>query len=238
MHSTMNDRFADRPAMTESTSAAKMLSAEPLVHPTAAIKASTLGRYTEVGARTALLEVVLSDYSYVVNDSDIAYAVIGKFCSIAAMTRINPGNHPMHRASQSHFTYRASTYFAGEADDMDFFAWRRAHRVTIGHDVWIGHGAIVLPGRSIGDGAVVAAGAVVTKDVAPYSIVAGNPARLVRPRFASDIAQRMQALAWWDWPHERLRAALPDFRALSAGAFLDRHERPCEGATSKRTAVA
>ena len=77
------------------------------------------------------LEVELGDYSYVVNDSDIAYATIGKFCSIAAMTRINPGNHPMQRASQSHFTYRASAYFPGEADEEEFFAWRRAHR---GHD--------------------------------------------------------------------------------------------------------
>jgi hypothetical protein len=208
----------------ENTSARKMMSLEPLVDPTAKVKASTLGRYTEVGARTNLLEVEMGDYSYVVNDSDIAYAGIGKFCSIAAMTRINPGNHPMHRASQAHFTYRASAYFAGEDDDHAFFAWRRAHRVTIGHDVWIGHGAIVLPGRNIGTGAVIAAGAIVTKDVAPYAIVAGNPARVIRPRFPQAIAARLQALAWWDWPHERLRAALADFRTLSAEEFLDRHE--------------
>jgi len=210
--------------MSQKPTAPKMLSVEPLIDPTAAVKACTLGRYTEVGARTKLLEVEMGDYSYVVNDSEIDYAGIGKFCSIAAMTRINPGNHPMHRASQSHFTYRASTYFPGEQDDAEFFAWRRAHRVTIGHDVWVGHGAIVLPGRRIGDGAVIAAGAVVTKDVAPYAIVAGNPARLVRERFTPDIAARLRALAWWDWPHERLRAALPDFRALSAAAFLDRYE--------------
>jgi phosphonate metabolism protein (transferase hexapeptide repeat family) len=232
----MHDRFARRPVMTEN--AAKMLSVEPLVHPTAEITASTLGRYTEVGARTKLNEVALADYSYVVNDSDIAYAGIGKFCSIAAMTRINPGNHPMHRASQSHFTYRASAYFAGEADEMEFFAWRRAHRVTIGHDVWIGHGAIVLPGRSIGNGAVIAAGAVVTKDVAPYAIVAGNPARPIRQRFRADIAHRLQALAWWDWPHDRLRVALADFRALSAEQFLDRFERAGARDTSERSAVA
>jgi phosphonate metabolism protein (transferase hexapeptide repeat family) len=225
-------------AMTEIVSSRTKLSVAPLVDPTADVKASTLGRYTEIGARTKLLEVALSDYSYVVNDSDIAYATIGKFCSIAAMTRINPGNHPMHRASQSHFTYRASAYFAGEPDEPEFFAWRRAHQVIIGHDVWIGHGAIVLPGRSIGDGAVVAAGAVVTKDVAPYAIVAGNPARLVRPRFAPDIAQRMLALAWWDWPHDRLRAALPDFRALSAPAFLDRHERARDRGAAPPSAVA
>jgi hypothetical protein len=222
--------------MIENTAARKMLSVEPLVHPSAEVKASTLGRYTDVGARTRLHEVELGDYSYVVNDSDIAYAGIGKFCSIAAMTRINPGNHPMHRASQAHFTYRASAYFAGEDDEQELFAWRRAHRVTIGHDVWIGHGAIVLPGRRIGDGAVIAAGAVVTKDVAPYAIVAGNPARLIRPRFPQEIAARLQALAWWDWPHGQLRAALRDFRVLSAEAFLDRHEGA--GGRAPQSAVA
>jgi len=202
----------------------KMLSRDPLIDPTAAVTGCTLGAYTEVGARTKLLEVALADYSYVVNDSDIAYAQIGKFCSIAAMTRINPGNHPMWRASQSHFTYRASRYFAGEADEPEFFAWRRAHQVVIGHDVWIGHGAIVLPGRQIGDGAVVAAGAVVTKDVPAYAIVGGNPARFIRERFPASIAARLQALAWWDWPHERLRLALKDFRALPVEEFLGRHE--------------
>jgi phosphonate metabolism protein (transferase hexapeptide repeat family) len=166
----------------------------------------------------------MADYSYVVNDSDIAYASIGKFCSIAAMTRINPGNHPMQRASQSHFTYRASAYFPGEDDEAEFFAWRRGHHVTIGNDVWIGHGAVVLAGRSIGDGAVIAAGAVVTKDVAAYTIVGGNPARTIRQRFPADIAARMRALAWWNWPHEQLRQALPDFRSLSAEAFLERRE--------------
>lgn len=202
----------------------KILSEEPLIHTTADVRDCTLGRYTDIGARTVLLEVEVADYSYIVNDSNIAYAKIGKFCSIAAMTRINPGNHPMHRASQAHFTYRASSYFPDETDDAELFEWRRAHRVVIGHDVWIGHGAIVLPGRSVGDGAVIAAGSVVTKDVAPYTIVAGNPARAVRQRFPTEIAARMEKLEWWHWSHERLRLALPDFRRLSAQEFLDRYE--------------
>ncbi|HZC54821.1 MAG TPA: chloramphenicol acetyltransferase [Xanthobacteraceae bacterium] len=202
----------------------KVLSAQPLVDPTADLRDCTLGRYTEVGARTILLEVEMADYSYIVNDGNVAYAKIGKFCSIAAMTRINPGNHPMHRASQAHFTYRASSYFSGEADDADFFEWRRAHRVVVGNDVWIGHGAVVLSGRTVGDGAVIAAGSIVTKNVAPYAIVAGNPARPIRQRFPSQIAVRMMRLAWWHWSHERLRLALPDFRRLSAEEFLDRYE--------------
>jgi phosphonate metabolism protein (transferase hexapeptide repeat family) len=203
---------------------AKTLSPEPLVHPTAEVRDSRLGAYTEVGARTRLLEVELADYSYVVNDSEIAHTTFGKFCSIAAMTRINPGNHPMDRASQSHFTYRASSYFPGALDEESFFAWRRAHPVTIGHDVWVGHGAIILPGRTIGTGAVVAAGAVVTKDVAPYTIVGGNPARLIRRRFPAATAERVRRLAWWDWDHERLQAALPDFRQLSIERFLEKYE--------------
>jgi phosphonate metabolism protein (transferase hexapeptide repeat family) len=202
----------------------KTLSEQSLIDPTASVSDSVLGRYTEIGARSKLLEVELGDYSYVVNDSDIAYTTIGKFCSIAAVTRINPGNHPMERASQSHFTYRASTYFPGEIDDEGVFAWRRAHRVTIGHDVWIGHGAIVLPGRKVGTGAVVAAGAIVTKHVPDYTIVAGNPAQTVRMRFPETVVDGMQRLAWWHWSHQQLRAALPDFRTLSATEFIAKYE--------------
>ena len=184
----------------------KVLGETPLIDPTAQVKASTLGRYTEVGARTKLLEVEMGDYSYVVNDADIAYARIGKFCSIAAMTRLNPGNHPTWRASQAHFTYRASAYFPGEADETDFFQWRRDQRLTLGHDVWIGHGAGV------------------SKDVPAYAIVAGVPARVVKERFPADIAARLQALGWWDWSHEQLRTALPDFRALPIEGFLEKYE--------------
>lgn len=204
--------------------AGKKLGLEPLIDPTAKVRQATLGRYTEIGARTSFAESSMGDYSYVVNDADVIYTTIGKFCSIAAHTRINPGNHPMQRASQSHFSYRASAYFDDAQDDAAFFAWRRSTPVTIGHDVWIGHGAVILPGRAVGTGAVVAGGAVVTRDVPDYTIVAGNPARIIRRRFPEVVAERLQALAWWDWEHAALRAALDDFRALSAEAFLEKYE--------------
>jgi phosphonate metabolism protein (transferase hexapeptide repeat family) len=202
---------------------AKRLGPEPSIHPMAQVRDSTFGAYCEVGARTKIAETSFGDYSYVVNDSDIIYTTVGKFCSIAAHTRINPGNHPLDRVALSHFTYRSSAYGLGD-DDEAFFDWRRSFRAVLGNDVWIGHGAIVLPGVSIGDGAAIGAGSVVTKDVPPFTVMVGVPARPVRPRFPADIVAALQRIAWWDWPHDRLGEALADFRALSASAFCRKYD--------------
>ncbi|WP_455269725.1 DapH/DapD/GlmU-related protein [Rhizobium herbae] len=199
------------------------LSEEPTIHPTATVNQSTLGRYTEVGERCRIDEVEFGDYSYIERDGMIWCATIGKFANLAASVRINATNHPTWRATLHHFTYRASNYWPDADMEQDFFAWRRENRVIIGHDVWIGHGSTVLPGVTIGNGAVVGSGAVVSKDVAPYTIVGGVPAKLIRERFGKDIAERFDKLAWWDWDHGKLRDALDDFRMLDADAFLVRH---------------
>ena len=214
--------------------AGKTQSTAPTIDPSARVTDCSLGAYTEVGPRTILTEVSIGDYSYVVNDSQITYTTIGKFCSIAAMTRINPGNHPMQRATQAHFTYRASAYFPGEPDEAEFFEWRRQHHVHIGHDVWVGHGAVVLPGRNVGTGAVIAAGAIVTKDVPAYTIVGGNPARIIRRRFPEGIADRLAHLAWWNWERGQLREALPDFRKLDIESFLAKYEAQARSETRCR----
>lgn len=201
----------------------KLLGSTPLVGDSAQVRNCSFGAYVEVGARAQLLEVSMDDYSYVVNDTDIAYASIGKFCSIASHVRINPGDHPIERASQSHFTYRASAYFEDASDEAELFAQRRSKLVTIGHDVWIGHGAIILSGRTIGVGAVIGAGAIVTKDVPDYSIVVGNPARVLRMRFSESAITALRNLQWWNWPHDKLRLALEDFRSLPVDEFCDKY---------------
>ncbi|VVT09302.1 DapH/DapD/GlmU-related protein [Rhizobium sp. EC-SD404] len=199
------------------------LSLEPSVHETAELKGTTLGRYTEISARSRVAETQLGDYSYIMQDCDVWCTTIGKFVSIAAAVRINATNHPTWRASQHHFTYRAGDYFDGAENDTAFFSWRRENAVMIGHDVWIGHGATLLPGVTIGNGAVIGAGAVVSKNVEPYTIVGGVPAKPIRKRFGADIAAELDALAWWDWEHDKLQAALDDFRTLAIGDFISKH---------------
>ena len=200
------------------------LSETPLVHPTADVRNTTLGRYTEIYERCSIADSAIGDYSYVVRDGEIWCATIGKFVNIASHARINAPNHPTWRATLHHFTYRAENYWPDAEAEAGFFEWRREHAVTIGHDVWLGHGVTILPGVRVGNGAVIGAGAVVSRDVEPYTIVAGVPAKPIRRRFSEDIAARLEALAWWDWSHARLRASLEDFRTLSIEAFLDRHE--------------
>ena len=194
----------------------------PRIHRTASVRACTFGHHCHVGARTRLAESAFGDYAYVRNDADIAHAEIGKFCSIAAHVRLNPGGHRLDGPAMHPFTYRSSAYGLGP-DDAAFFEARRARRVVLGHDVWIGHGATVLPGVRVGTGAAIGAGAVVTRDVPPFAVAAGNPARILRMRFPEPVAQALLRIAWWDWPHERLHAAMTDFRTLGAEGFCERY---------------
>ena len=203
--------------------ARRRLGDAPFIDPSASVRDCRFGRFNEVGARTRIAESSMGDYAYVVNDSDIIYTEIGPFCSIAAQVRINPGNHPLDRVALSHFTYRASAYGLGE-DEAGFFDGRRARPVRLGADAWVGHGAIILPGVTVGIGAAIGAGAVVTRDVPDYAIVVGNPGRVLRHRFPPGIQAALKRIAWWQWSDDRLRAALPEIRTLSAEEFCRRHD--------------
>lgn len=213
------------------------LSEQPAIHLTAHVRDSTLGAWTAVGARTNIAESSMGDYSYVVNDASIIYTTIGKFCSIAAATRINPGNHPLERVALHHFTYRSKGYGLGPEDDKDFFDWRRAHNVRIGDDVWIGHGAVILPGVRIGTGVAIGAGAVVSRSIPDFAVAVGVPARVIRYRFPEETRRRLLKLAWWNWDRERLADALPDFRKLSVEDFLSKYsvEVPASSPEIQRT---
>ncbi|KEJ96440.1 hypothetical protein SAMN05444149_103669 [Pseudosulfitobacter pseudonitzschiae] len=196
----------------------------PFIHPDCEITDARFGAYVEIGRASRVAHSTIGDYSYCDRMADIANAEVGKFSNIASCVRIGATDHPMDKASLHHFHYRSADYFDDAHHDAAWFDHRRSRRATIGHDTWLGHGAQVRPEVTIGHGAVVAGGAIVTRDVPPYMIVAGIPAVPLRARYTRKIAERMMALAWWDWSHDRLRETLDDFRTLSAEAFLEKYE--------------
>jgi len=147
---------------------------------------------------------------------DTARLTIGDYCSIAVGVEFALGGN--HRADWvSTYPFRVLWGLPG--------AWTDGHPrperdTVVGNDVWIGTGVLVLPGVSIGDGAVVGARAIVARDVAPYAIVVGNPAREVRRRFSSEQIEALLALRWWDWPEEKVRAHIDLLSAVDVDALL------------------
>lgn len=144
--------------------------------------------------------------------------VIGKFCSIASGTKFlfNCANHTLKSLS----TYTFPLFYEewGLERSGMASAWDDRGDIVIGHDVWIGYEAVIMAGVRIGNGAIIGARSVVTKDVAPYTIVGGAPAREIRKRFEASVIERLQTLAWWDWPVSKIRRCLP---SLTAGRLED-----------------
>lgn len=145
--------------------------------------------------------------------------VIGKFCAIAEGARfiMNGANHAMSGFS----TYPFNIFGHGWETGFDPATWQKELRgdTVIGNDVWIGMDAVILPGISIGDGAIVGAKAVVTHDVAPYAIVAGNPAKVVKTRFDKRTVARLLDIAWWNWPVDKIGRNLNAIRGADIAAL-------------------
>ena len=150
-------------------------------------------------------------YHYPVNGDRL---IIGKFCSIACGAKFlfNSANHSLASLSTYPFPIFYEEWGLNIQDVAA--AWDNKGDIVIGNDVWIGYEAVVLAGVTIGDGAVIGARAVVTKDVPPYAVVGGVPARLIRRRFPDDTISALLALRWWDWPADKIK---PRLSALQAG---------------------
>lgn len=150
-------------------------------------------------------------YHYPINGDRL---VIGKFCSIACGAKFifNCANHTLRSLSTYTFPLFFEEWDLSKSEIAS--AWDNKGDIIIGNDVWIGYDAVIMAGVTIGDGAIIGARAVVTKDVAPYSIVGGVPAREIRKRFAPEVIARLRELQWWNWPEERIRKAI---LAIQAG---------------------
>ena len=138
--------------------------------------------------------------------------IIGRFVAIATGVKIlmNGGTHAMTGFS----TYPFSIFGHGWDDGFDPATWQAGHKgdTVIGADVWIGTDAVLMPGVTIGPGAIIAARAVVSRDVPPYALAAGNPARIVRRRFDDETVARLLRIAWWDWPIDKIGRNLDAIR--------------------------
>jgi len=200
----------------------KILSPKPFVAEHCQLVNSHLGSYTEVGTYNFFENVTFGDYSYTGQFCFLQNAQVGKFVNIAAMVRIGPTAHPMERPTLHHFTYRRIMYGLDTKDDEAFLKWRAEQVTVIGHDTWIGHGAVIMPSVTVGNGAVVGSGSIVTKDVEPYAIVVGSPARLVRKRFSQDTIDKLESIKWWHWPYETIKERLADF-SLPVDEFVSKH---------------
>lgn len=159
-------------------------------------------------------------YGTYIGENSRINAVIGRYCSIAADVITVGGTHPTSNFVSTHpafFSTRKQAGFTYVDEDIfceDIFADEKGHLAKIGNDVWIGSNVLLLPGVHIGDGAIIAAGAVVTKDVEPYSIVGGVPAKLIRKRFTDEQINKLLEIKWWCMPEEWIISHVCDMKDI------------------------
>jgi acetyltransferase-like isoleucine patch superfamily enzyme len=144
-----------------------------------------------------LRDVSLGDFTYIASGAKVFHAKIGKFCSVGPNCKIGPGSHPSRQFVSTHPAFYSTQLQSGRTFATSDLYEEHRH-ITIGNDVWLGEGALIMDGIAIGDGAIVGARAVVTRDVPPYSVSVGSPAKCVRLRFSPAQIEYLMALRWWD----------------------------------------
>lgn len=157
---------------------------------------------------TIINKCKIASFSYIGRNSLIQNAEIGRFCSISKEVNIGLGSHPLDMFSTSQVFYRKSNALKLDIIPKDL-GFKEYKPIQIGHDVWIGTRAIILDGVSVGHGAVIAANSVVTKDIPPYAIVGGVPAKIIKYRFSETVIREMLELKWWEWEITKIKDEMP-----------------------------
>ena len=174
------------------------------------IEYSDISPKAKINGHCKLFHATIGDYSYVGDHQRLIYANVGKFCSIAGGGAIGMGTHTLNNLSTSPiFTAKHNGVGISWTDQQPTNEYRE---INIGNDVWIGTRALIMGGVTIGDGAVVGAGAIVTKDVPPYAIVGGVPAKIIRYRFSEEIIDRLLTMKWWNLPEDVLKEHIELFQ--------------------------
>lgn len=173
------------------------------VSPLTLIKGSKLSKKCSILSGTRFYNSSIDDYSYIGRGCFIEHTKIGKFCSIADNCNIGLASHPISWVSTSPVFCSGKNVLKANFADATY---KTIKDTIVENDVWIGMNACIMAGVNIGTGAIIGAGAIVTKDVEPYAIVGGNPAKLIRFRFDESQVQYLLKVKWWDWGEDRLRS--------------------------------
>jgi acetyltransferase-like isoleucine patch superfamily enzyme len=176
-------------------------------------KNSKFGKKNYIGDYSYLSKTEIGDFSYVSTHTSISNCKIGKFCSIGPNVFIGTGTHPTGFISTHPAFYSTGKPFPCFADKNYVSEYSI---VTIGNDVWIGANSILMDGIWVGDGAIVGCGAIVTKDVPPYAIVVGVPAKIIGYRFSEVEINKLQRIKWWDLPEQELKNSYQEFMDVSS----------------------
>lgn len=170
---------------------------------------STFTKHTRIGPKVRLLKSHVGKYTRISKGCSVVFSKIGNFCSLAADVQVGAGRHPLSYASTSQIFYNPNTL-----TDQ----WVKAIKypqnlpITIGSDVWLGTNCFIMGGVNIGHGAVVAAKAVVTKDIPPFAIVGGIPAKVIKYRFSPEVIERLLEIKWWNLKDEEITEKIGFFR--------------------------
>jgi len=187
---------------------------------------SSISSNVSINGPASLMNVSINEFSYVTS-SKLCCVNVGKYCSIGPGSFIGGlANHPWRFISTSPLFYSRSPEFKlnSEFCDNDVID-NYPDTVDIGNDVWIGANVLILPGVKVGDGVVIGAGAVVTKNIDPFSIVAGVPARVIKKRFGDDVIQKLIDAKWWDWDVEFFKDNPCIFSKYSFDDVLDKYKK-------------
>lgn len=192
----------------------------------ARVEYSHVSRKARVWRGCNLQHSSMDDYSYLGPDSRLIYGNVGKFCSIGGGSVIGMGTHTLNHISTSSIFTAVSNGTGSKWTSIQ--TYEEHTPVTVGNDVWIGIHSMIMGGVTIGNGAVVGAGAVVTKDVPPYAIVGGVPAKVIKYRFSEDVIEKLEASKWWTLDDEILKQNIELFQKPLEGDNLDRLVELCK----------
>ncbi len=166
------------------------------------IKSSIIDKTTKIASKATVYGCEIKRYSYVGINTSLVNTSVGAFCSISAGCTIGAAGHPMQFVSTSPVFYQGKNFLRTNFSENKYEEYERT---VIGNDVWIGAKAVIKSGVNIGNGAVVAAGAVVTKDVPPYAVVGGVPAKIIKYRFDEETIAALESVKWWEYSASELK---------------------------------